>query len=230
MNQFTQARVFLVDDHPVLEVGLASILEPEPDLELVGYARSANVALKKIAEEQPDLIILDIALRESDGLDLLGQLRTQFRDTPVLVYSFHDEVYYAERALRAGAMGYVMKAKDAELLIEAIRKLLSGQIYVSSRIKAKMLSEFSAGYSLDRKSPIASLSNRELQVVQFIGEGHDNAQIAERTGLSIKTVETHRSRIKKKLGLDNSIELIRFAVRWVENEFNTDISENLKIG
>lgn len=211
-------KIFLVDDHPILIKGLTALLDGEPDLTVCGSAMDAQGTMEGIAATQPDLVILDISLKGLNGLDLIKMIKSEFKDIPALFLSVHEEFFYAERALMAGAMGYVMKEEMSERILDAIRKILGGEIYVSDRVGGQMLNQMVRGKSQAISSPIDLLSNHELQVLQYIGEGHSNQQIAAHMNLSVKTIEAHRSRIREKLKLRNSVELIKFAVHWVEHE------------
>jgi DNA-binding NarL/FixJ family response regulator len=211
-------RIFVVEDHPIMLKGLIVLLEQEPDLEVCGSAANAEETVAGVERLSPDLVILDVSLQGINGLELLKILKGKFPDIQALLFSMHEELFYAERALRAGALGYIMKSEPPEKVLGAVRRVLSGDVYVSDRVGKQMLHQMAKGKSGLRNSTIGLLSNRELEVVQFIGEGRDNRQIAEKMNLSIKTVEAHRSRIKEKLKLSSSSELIRFAVHWVEHE------------
>lgn len=211
-------RVFLVDDHPILLEGLRAFIEDLPDFTVCGTAREAQSALEKIRETDPAICILDISLNGIHGLDLLRLLKNENNELRILCYSLHEELFYAERSLRSGAMGYVMKHEPPEVFLSALRKVASGEIHVSERIGKQMLHQIARGSSRESSSGIDQLSNRELQVIQYIGESCNNQIIAERMHVSVKTVEAHRSRIKEKLKLNTSYDLIRFAVRWVEHD------------
>lgn len=209
-----KATVLIVDDHPIVQQGLAQLIAHEPDLEVCGGAETVDEAVRKIAELQPDVVLVDISLRESNGLDLLAQIRAACESTRSLVWSMFDESVYAERALRAGAMGYVNKQEPVETVIDAIRQVLRGNVYIGSKLAVSLVRRIGSGTPLP-ESPIASLSNRELEVFSLIGHGMTTHEIAERLKLSSKTVETHRERIKLKMNLRNASELSCRAVLWV---------------
>lgn len=206
--------VFIVDDHPIVRQGLALLIGREPDLEVCGDAEEANAALRQIGGSRPDLVIVDISLNGPDGLDLLRNIRSRDSHLPVLMLSMLDETVYAERALRAGANGYIMKHEATEKVLVAIRRILDGEIYVSDVMAKKMLHRFTGEVLPGDRSPIADLTDRELEVFRLIGKGHATRQIADELHLSIKTVESYQSRIKDKLCLQNSRELVQRAVRW----------------
>lgn len=208
-------RLFLVDDHPVLREGFAQLLSIEPDLFVCGQTGNAVKALYDIASLKPDLVILDISLAGCNGIELIKRIRAVYADLAILAFSVHDENVYAERALRAGARGYVMKQCSTEDVMTAIRRVLRGERYLSRRMQERMLEKLANGASaLEAGSglDLERLSDRELEVLNLIGNGSGTRQIAERLNLSIKTVETYRAHIKEKLHLRNSMELIRMAM------------------
>jgi DNA-binding NarL/FixJ family response regulator len=211
-------RILVVDDHPIVRQGLALLINREPDLLVCGEAEEATRALHVLASARPDLLIVDISLNGPDGLDLLKTLRTTHATLPVLILSMHDESIYAERALRAGANGYIMKQEATEKVLVAVRRILSGEIYVSDRIANKMLKHYITGSGSLRDSSIADLSDRELEVFRLIGEGHGTRQIAEALHLSVKTVESYQAHIKEKLSLRSARELMQHAIQWSMNE------------
>jgi DNA-binding NarL/FixJ family response regulator len=210
--------VFVVDDHPLLRQGLALMINREPDLTVCGEAEEALAAMKAIAAKKPDILIADISLNGPDGLDLLKALRTLYPDLPVLVLSMHDESIYAERALRARANGYIMKQEATERVLIAVRRILSGDIYLSDRMANKLLHQYITGSAVDLKSRLSSLSDRELEVFRLIGEARTTRQIAEKLHLSIKTVETYQTHIKDKLSLRSGRELVQHAIQSTINE------------
>ena len=211
-------RVFIVDDHPLVRHGITQLINQQCDLVVCGQAGDAGCSVKCIAECKPDLVIVDICLKGADGIQLIKQLRKQDPRLLLLVVSMHDESVYAERALRAGARGYVMKQEAAEEVIRAVRKIFNGEIAVSKRITTQMLSRFlSTGEELTR-SGIDALTNRELQVFRLIGLGRRTREIASELNLSIKTIEAYRENIKKKLGLGNTTELTVRAAQWISGE------------
>jgi DNA-binding NarL/FixJ family response regulator len=214
----TKKGIMVVDDHPIVRQGLALLINREPDLIVCGEAEEAMGALHVLASSHPDVLIVDISLTGPDGLDLLKTIRTSHPTLPVLILSMHDESIYAERALRAGANGYIMKQEATEKVLVAVRRILSGEIYVSDRIANKMLKHYITGAGTLRNSSIADLSDRELEVFRLIGEGHGTRQIAEELHLSIKTVESYQAHIKEKLSLRSARELMQHAIQWSMNE------------
>lgn len=215
----TTKRVLLVDDHPIMRQGLAQLIDNEPDLEVSGETETAAQAMQAIERERPDLVLADISLPGKNGLELIKDIQALHPGLSVLVLSMHDESLYAERVLRAGGRGYIMKQEGGKKLMSAIRQVLNGQIYVSEKMSARILEIFSGGHrSENPASPIERLTDREFEVFQLIGQGLGSREIAESLHLSIKTVEVHRGNIKAKLQLKTSTELIRFAVRWIETQ------------
>lgn len=208
-------RILIVDDHPMMREGLAQLIEHEPDLQTASQADSAAQALQLMSASLPDLLLLDISLPDKNGLELIKDVHTLYPSLPVLVVSMHDESLYAERVLRAGGRGYIMKQEGGKKLMLAIRQVLAGQIYVSERISSKILEGFS-GHRADSHSPVEKLSDREFEVFQFLGQGQATRQIAQHLHLSVKTVEVHRANIRKKLRLASGAELVHYAIRWHE--------------
>jgi DNA-binding NarL/FixJ family response regulator len=204
-----------VDDHPIVRQGLAQLINQENDLEVCGQAEDAHEAMQAIRELSPDMVIVDIGLKDTSGMELIKDLKVQHPSLPVLTLSMYDEAVYGERALRAGARGYVMKQEATEKVVTAIRRVLAGEVYVSSGMAAKMVSKFVGGGSRTAGSPADCLSDRELEVFRMIGEGFSTREMAEKLHLSVKTVETYRAHIKDKLGLQDANELLRSAIRWV---------------
>jgi DNA-binding NarL/FixJ family response regulator len=207
------SRIFIVDDHPIVRQGLALLINREPDLTVCGDAEEGNSALPKIESLKPHVVIVDISLNGPDGLDLLKELQTRDPNLPVLILSMLDELLYAERALRAGASGYIMKQEATEQVLVAIRRILGGEIYVSDRMANKMLHRFVGGSPPSAHSPIANLTDRELEVFRLIGDGHGTRQIAEALHISVKTVESYQAHIKEKLALKNGRELVQRAIQ-----------------
>ncbi len=206
------ARILIVEDHPVVRRGLVELINAEPDLQVVGEADDAPEAMLQLTQTHPDLVIVDISLKRGNGIDLLKQIRARDGHTRLLVTSVHDESLYAERALRAGAMGYVNKAEPIQNIINAVRQIMKGRIFLSMPMVNRMLQSGQSDAPPD--SPIASLSDRELQVFELISRGLTTREIAGKLLLSIKTIETHRDHIRMKLKLKNSTELIHHAVQW----------------
>jgi DNA-binding NarL/FixJ family response regulator len=210
-------RIFLVDDHPILRQGLALFINREPDLMVCGEADGAASALQAIRSSIPDFVILDISLDGPDGLELLKTLRAKYPSLPVLILSMHDESTYAERALRAGANGYIMKQEATEKVLTAIRQVLRGDVYVSEHLTRRMLQQFVHG-SISPRDPVTTLSDRELEVYRLIGAGHGTRQIADELHVSTKTVESYQAHIKEKLSLRNARELVQHAIESSLNE------------
>jgi DNA-binding NarL/FixJ family response regulator len=215
------ARVFIVDDHPIVRQGLAQLLEHEERLTVCGEAPSAKAALESIEESRPDIAIVDIMLKDMNGIELIKKLKGQWSDLPVLVMSMHDESLYAERALRAGARGYIMKEEATDKMLTAIRKVLQGDVYLSDDMVSRILHRIADGKK--EGSLLDRLSDRELEVFHLIGDGLGTRQIAERMNVSVKTIESYRAHIKDKLKLTTSTEVVRQAVQWVQN--GGDITE-----
>jgi DNA-binding NarL/FixJ family response regulator len=211
--------VLLVDDHPVVRHGLRQLIELQPDLVVSAEADSASRAIHEVEKAVPDVAIVDISMTGANGIELIKNLKARFPDLAILVLSMHDELLYAERALKAGARGYVMKREATERLIDAIAKVLANQIYISERVNERIIrrltSESSESSTMDL---VSRLSDRELEVLELLGHGHGTRQIADELHLSIKTIESHRSHIKEKLSLQTAPELVRFAVDWVSQQ------------
>ena len=215
VRQEEKTKVVIVDDHPIVRQGLAQLINQEPDLEVCGEAESASEALRVIAARQPDVAVIDLSLKDSSGLELIKDIKVRHEDLQVLVLSMHDESFYAERVLRAGARGYVTKEEGTEKVVEGIRRLLNGEIYLSDRMSGKMICKIvegkpGAGLSIDR------LSDRELEVFELIGQGMGTRQIAKQLHLSVKTVESHRAHVKEKLKLETSTDLLKHAIQWLQ--------------
>ena len=210
-------RVLLVDDHPIVRQGLALLIDREGDLSVCGEAEGSHTAYHAIETLHPDIVVLDISLSGPDGLDVLKEIRMKRADLPVLILSMHDESIYAERAMRAGANGYIMKQEATEKVLTAIRQILRGEVYVSDRLTKRMLQQFVHGSSLPR-DPLAILSDRELEVYRLIGAGHGTRQIADELHVSAKTVESYQAHIKEKLSLRNARELVQHAIESSVNE------------
>jgi len=209
-----RTRILLVDDHPMMRQGLAALIGSEPDLEICGEAENAAQAMAALAAHPTDLVLLDLTLPDKNGVEVIKDMRALHPAVRVLVVSMHDEAIYAERVLRAGARGYIMKQEGGPKLLQAIREVLAGQISVSEKVSARILELFSGRSS--GASPMEKLTDREFEVFQLIGQGLATRQIAAKLHLSVKTVEVHRLHIKEKLAVASAPELVRFAVRWVE--------------
>jgi DNA-binding NarL/FixJ family response regulator len=217
-SQFGKRKILLVDDHPIVRQGLSQLINQEADLTVCGEAENASSAMEAITASRPDLVIVDISLDGPDGLDLLKTVRIRDATLPVLILSMHDEFLYAERALRAGARGYIMKQAATDGLLVAIRKILSGDIYLSERMSARLLRQLTSHPAPVSRSPLEDLSDRELEVFRLIGQGHGTREIAEMLHLSVKTVEAYQAHIKEKLSLKNSRELMQRAVQWTTSQ------------
>jgi DNA-binding NarL/FixJ family response regulator len=213
-----RTRVLLVDDHAVVRYGIAQLINREADLVVCGEEEDAAHALSAIDKIKPDLVIADISLKDSSGLELMRNIKAQYSGLPVLVVSAHDESIYAEIAFRAGALGYLMKQEALEKIITAIRRVLGGNIYVSDSLAAKMLQQQIRGKTDIQDSPVKGLSDRELEVFQLIGQWKKTSEIAQELHLSVKTIEYYREQIKHKLNLKNSAELTQRATAWVQGE------------
>jgi DNA-binding NarL/FixJ family response regulator len=211
-------RVLIVDDHPLLRQGIARLINEEPDLMVCGEAEDAHQALTAAGATKADIAIVDISLKGTSGIELLKNLKVHYPKLHVLILSMHDETIYAQRALRAGASGYIMKQEATEKVLGAIRKILNGEIYLSERLGSRMLSQLVGGRATLTTSPIDQLSDRELEVFGLIGQGHGTRPIAEKLHLSVKTVESHRAHIKEKMNLKNATELVHHAIQWAQSE------------
>jgi len=215
-----KTNILLVDDHPIVRQGLAELINHQTDFVVCGQAEDAHQAMKAVKELKPDMAIVDISLKETSGMELIKDLNSQYPNLPVLALSMHDESLYAERALRAGARGYIMKDEATEKVIMAIHKILRGEIYISDKMATKMMRKLVGSSTELTTSPVERLSDRELEVFQLIGKGFGTRQISERLFLSIKTIETYRAHIKEKLHLADSAEMLRYAIQWVNSRKN----------
>jgi DNA-binding NarL/FixJ family response regulator len=212
-------RVLIVDDHPIVRQGLRLMIDAEPDLSVCGEAQSAREARDAIRQHEPDVVIVDISLAQGDGLELVRDVHAQHATLPMLVLSMHDELIYAERLLAAGASGYIMKQAASDQLLVALRRVLAGDTYLSESL-AQSLERFrgsNAGVPGASIDPVKRLSNRELQVLSLIGRGQSSREAAEGLGLSVKTVETHRQSLKRKLNLATNAQLLQYAINWYAN-------------
>jgi DNA-binding NarL/FixJ family response regulator len=209
-------RLLVVDDHPILRRGLTALIETEPDLGVHAAVGTRAAALASIHESQPDLAIVDLSLGDEDGLDLIKEIKVRYPRVPSLVLSVHDEATYAERALSAGALGYVTKQQLDETVLGAIRRVLAGETYMSEALQRRLAEQYVRGQTLETASPLQRLSDRELQVFRLIGHGRTTRQIAGTLGRSIKTVESDLEHIKNKLGIQSAAELAQRATLWVE--------------
>lgn len=211
-------RILIVDDHAVMREGIAAILTKEPDLEVCGEAESPSEALERLEAAAPDLAIVDLSLKEGSGLELIKDLHARRPDLPVLVLSMHDEAVYAERALHAGARGYLMKQESSAKVVQGVRDLLQGRPYFSKAVAERVVLKAVEGRRQKPSDPLESLTDRELEVFIHVGKGLKPRQIAEVMNLSVKTVETYSMRIKQKLGLSDASELLQRAIQWAKNQ------------
>ena len=211
-------KVFIVDDHPLVREWLTNLINQQSDLTVCGETESAPQALQAIGDCRPDVAIVDIALKDSSGIELIKNLKQSCPEVPVLVLSMHEERHYAERALRAGARGYVMKRETTKKVIDGIRRVLEGKLYVSDNVAEAMTAQFVEGKTLASQSPVEQLSDRELEVFELLGQGLGTRQIAETLRVSMKTVQAYCARMKEKLNLGSATELLREAVHWTESK------------
>ncbi|MBN2376430.1 MAG: response regulator transcription factor [Sedimentisphaerales bacterium] len=213
-----KTQILIVDDHPVVRDGLTTIINHERDLNVCGEAEDAYQALKIVNELKPDVVVIDISLKNSDGIELTKSIKAGHLKMSVIVLSVHDESVYAERALLAGAKAYLMKDAVSENIVKAIRTVLTDEIYVSDAILKKFLHKIAGDKAGTTKTPIESLSDREFEIFHLIGEGYKASQIAKKLHLSVKTVETYRGRLKEKLNLDSAAKLLQYAIKWTKSE------------
>lgn len=211
-------RILIVDDHPILRMGMRELLNQEEGFEVCGVAENISSARKAITENTPDLAIIDISLGGDNGLDLVKEMSEEHRNIGVLVLSMHDESVWAERAIRAGARGYIMKKEAAESIVSAVKNIMAGKVHVSETIMAQLLDKFHLKPDFQHGSSEESLTDRELEVFRLIGAGLSTREIAVRMNLGIKTIGTYRDRIKQKLGIKSAAELTRRAVLWTEKD------------
>jgi DNA-binding NarL/FixJ family response regulator len=211
-------RIFIVDDHAMFRDGLQQLIDREADLMVCGDAAEATKALEGIGNSEPDLVIVDISLSGKSGIDLIKAIKDEYEDLPVLVVSMHEESLYAERALRAGAMGYVMKQEPAKVVKTAVRKVLAGDMHLSEKMASSVISKFMRGTDELPASPLEKLSDRELEVFRMLGLGKGVRRIAEEMGVTIPTINSFRNRIKEKLQLSSSTEVMLHAIHWSREE------------
>jgi DNA-binding NarL/FixJ family response regulator len=221
MGNSFKKKILIVDDHPIMRKGLASTLESEHGYEIAFQLERAEEVLDLLDQHDVDLMIIDVSLPGMNGIELVKNVIFQKPNQKMLVISRHDESLYAERALRAGAKGYIMKFVSSDILLKAVRKILNGGIYVSEEMGEKLLLNAMTGKKSLFDSPIDILSDRELEVFELIGKGKSSSEIAEQLHLAVKTIETYRSRIKEKMDFKNSTEMVFHAVKWVETEENS---------
>ncbi len=207
-------RIFLVDDHPLVREGLTNLINGQNDLIVCGEAEDSAGAISGIEKTRPDVVLVDISLKNESGLELVKNLESQFPLVALIVLSMHDEVLYAERALRAGARGYVKKRESTKSVLASIRRVLEGGVYVSERVVNSMARRFSSSSKAAESSPVERLSDRELEIFRLLGQGRTTAQIAEDLHLSLKTVQAYCARAKEKFGVSSLGELLRAAIRW----------------
>ena len=215
------SRIFLVDDHPLVREWLTTLINREPNLKVCGEAEDVSQAVRGIVASKPDVAIIDISLKGGSGLELIKSIKVQMPQVAVIVLSMHDEKLYAERSIRAGARGYVMKRETTKRIINAIRQVLLGKLCVSEQMVTALAQKFISGQHVDSVSPIEHLSDRELEVFNLLGQGLETRQIADTLNISIKTVQAYCARIKEKLNLSSAAELLREAIRSHELEAKT---------
>jgi len=211
-------RILLVDDHPFMRAGLGALIDRQPDMQVCGEAGQPAEAMQAIVRENPDLVLTDLTMPGRSGLEFVKDVKAAHPDAAILIMSMHDESVFAERALRAGARGYIMKEAGGENLLTAIRQVLRGEVYVSPKMSARILEGLSGTKPRGSSSPIEKLTDREFEIFQLIGHGKSTREIAQQLHLSPKTVDVHRANIKEKLELTDITALIRHAVRWVETQ------------
>ncbi len=220
-----KTRVYIVDDHPLVRRGLASLIGAEADMQVCGQAEEASRATTEIMNLRPDVVIVDISLKGNSGLELIKNIKAFDARIQVLVLSMHDESIYALRVLKAGARAYLMKNDLIEKIVEAIRRVVKGHLYVSEKVASQMLNQLVSGKPVEDNSPVSNLSDRELEIVNLIGNGLPTREIAAKLHISIKTVETHRAHIKRKLNIENATQLVQFCVRWVGENSSSPLME-----
>ncbi len=217
-RQTDHIRVFLVDDHPAIREAVRDTVEDTIDMEICGEADSSDEAFHQIEELNPDVAIVDISLNDAHGLDLVQNVRSQYPDVEMVVFSMYDENVYAERAIRAGASGYLMKSEPTKNIVEAIRSVDDGEVYLSRRMASRILNKVAKGHSSEPSFAIDELTDREMAVFQMLGQGYSVQEIQDRLSLSRKTIETYRRRAKEKLGFDTVSELLQYAVQWTYSQ------------
>jgi Response regulator containing a CheY-like receiver domain and an HTH DNA-binding domain len=218
MSNVDRKRILIVDDHPFMRAGLAQLIDKQPGMMVCGEAGDPAAAMKELEKGRVDLVLTDITMPGRSGIEFIKDLQAMYPELPILVISMHDEVIYAERVLRAGARGYIMKEAGGENFLAALRRVLGGEVYVSPKMSARFLDNLSGRKPRGSTSPIEKLTDREFEVFQLIGQGKSTREIAKQLNLSSKTVDVHRGHIKEKLGLQDVTALVRHAVRWVETQ------------
>ena len=218
INKQNRIRLLIVDDHPIVRQGLRQLLEAEPDITVCGEAETPSAALQAAEKTNPDMAIVDLSLKDGSGLELIKDLKIRHPHLAILVLSMHDEAVYAERALRAGALGYIMKEKAPSRVVQALRTIQEGDVYLSEAMAATILRKVAGKPSTTKDQLVGELSDRELEVFELIGQGISTREIAERLHLSGKTIETYRENIKRKLGLRNASELLQHAIQWHQDQ------------
>jgi DNA-binding NarL/FixJ family response regulator len=213
-----KSKILIVDDHPVVRQGLKQLIDMEADLMVAGEAPDALQALDLVKKLEPNLVIVDISLKIGSGLELIKNIKVLFPDILILVISMHDESFYAERVIRAGALGYIMKSEASQNVMTAIRKVLAGEIYLSGEMGKKILDKLLRGQAKTAQSPLESLSDREMQVFQMLAEGNRTSDIAQKLNVSLSTIDTHFVHIKKKLGIKDTAKLVQYAMNWFFTE------------
>jgi DNA-binding NarL/FixJ family response regulator len=211
-------RILLVDDHPLVREWLANLINEQHDLRVCGEASNAPKAFEMIGAEKPDIVIVDLSLEGGSGIELIKTIKASHPDVAMIVLSMHDESLYAERSLRAGARGYIMKREATKKILQAIRSVLDGKLYISEKISDAMAEKFVDGRPATATSPVEQLSDRELEVFQLLGRGYSTRQIADHLHVGFKTVQTYSARLKEKLKLDNITQLLHEAIRWHESQ------------
>jgi DNA-binding NarL/FixJ family response regulator len=215
------AKIVLVEDHPIFRKGLAQLINNEKDMTVCGESEDSVEALRIVKELEPDLVIVDITLKDRNGIELIKDIKIRFPEMKIIVISMHDEKIYAERALRAGAKGYIMKQEAPETILKAIHHVLNNNVYVSNDIATRIFNLFFDGRAKEDNNPVNQLTDRELEIFQLIGQGFGTRQIASKLHISVKTVENHRAHIKEKLNLKSAIELVQQATLWLQRNQTT---------
>ena len=214
MSREPKSNIYIIDDHALLVKGLSELINAQPDLEVTGTTGEWTEALESFKKKLPEIVILDVTLKNANGIEVLKNLKVHFPNIRVLMLSMHDENLYALRALKAGAQGYIMKAAATEKVVQAIRQILSGELYLSDVMAKKTMAQLVGRRKEPGASPLEDLSDRELEVFTMVGEGLTTRQIAEKLHLSVKTIETHKAHIKEKLNLQSATELVQHAIHW----------------